>query len=171
MGTLSMGVHINKLQKGKILDQSNPRALGDYIKWEYDDYYESSEEGDDGKGRNSRYRREYGQRLSEKGESYRGQYEAALRTHLAPTPDHFDLLNLGGSLWTSFRLEKPAHMSTQYYCIPLSESYFLQIDIQFIFDMHREVIEPDMLSAAEWLIKHIKITFPGKPSGPLALPH
>ena len=171
MGKLSLGVQLNKLQQGKKLDLSNPRSLGDYIKWEYADYYETQEVGDNGKGRNYRYRKEYGQRLSEKGESYRDQYEAGLKNHLEPIPDHFDLLNFGGGLWTSFILEKLGHMSTQHYCIPLSESYLLKIHIRQMFDKsrERELIEPDMRSAAEWLVQHIKIMFPGKQTGPLAL--
>jgi len=56
----------------------------------------------------------------------------------------------------------------------LSDSYYLRLDIRLLFevsDKNRRILEPDMLSAAEWLVQHVKITFPGKPSGPLALPH
>jgi hypothetical protein len=173
MGSLSLSVQLNKLKDSRKLDLANPRSLGDYIKWEYDDYYESPERGDYGKGRNYEVRARENQMLARQGEWYRDRYEIALKSGLHPTPEHFDLRDFGGGLWTCFRLERPWHLSTQYYCIPLSESYYLQIDIQLLFhvtDKNRGILEPDMLSAAEWLVQHIKITFPGKPEGPLALP-
>jgi len=172
MGKLSLGVHLNKLQGGKMLDLSNPRSLANYIKWEYNDYYESPEVGDYGRGMNFEYREKYAKALAEKGEWYRQQYEVGLKKHLEPTPDHFDLLNCGGGLWTSYQLEKLSHISTKHYCIALSESYYLQLYIRLHFDQshYRAVIEPDMLRAADWLKQHIKITFPKKPSDSLALP-
>jgi hypothetical protein len=172
MGDLSIGVHINKVQGGKKLDLSNPCSLADYIKWEYDSYYESPEVGDYGKGQNYEVRTEYGRRLAQYGESYRDQYNAALESELEPVPDRCDQMEFGGGRWTGFNLKRLRHMSTQYYCIPLSEFYYLHINIQLHFDLdkYRAVIGPDMLSAAEWLVQHIKITFPGKPEGPLALP-
>jgi hypothetical protein len=171
MGSLSMGIHLNKLQGDKKLDLANPHSLADYIKWEYDNYYESPNIGDYGKGSNFQVRQEYGKALAEQGEWYRDQYNAALSKYLEPIPDYFDLCDIRGSQWTCFRLEKLIHMSTHYYCIPLSESYYLYIDLCLHFDMskYRKVLEPDMRRTAEWLMQHLKITFPGKPGAPLAL--
>ena len=176
MGKLSLGVHLNKLQEGQQLDPFNSRSLGNYIKWEYEDFYESPEQGPYGKGNNYEVRAKYGRmfrhNFPEQDEVDRQQYNAALSSELAPTPDHFDLLSFGGALWTCFQLDKLSHMSTRHYCVALSKSYYLQIYIRFHFDQsrYRAVIEPDMLSATEWLVQHIKIAFPGKPNGPLALP-
>jgi hypothetical protein len=172
MGDLSIGVHLNKVQEGKKLDLATPSSLADYIKWEYDSYYESSEVGDYGKGQNYEVRTENGRLLARHGESYRDQYNAALESELEPIPERFDRLEFGGGLWTSFNLKRLGHMSNQYYCIPLTEFYYLHINIQLHFDLdnYRAMIEPDMLSAAEWLVQHIKITFPGKPTGPVGLP-
>ena len=174
IGNLSLGIHLNRVRPEKELDLRNPQSLADYIKWEYEDYYETPEIGNHGKGQNYRYRTKYAKILAEQGEWYRDQYEVGLKSQLEPTPDNFDLKDFGGGLWTCFQLERPWHEFTIYYCIPLSDSYYLHIDIQFLFhitDKNRELLEPDMLRAAEWLVQHIKIAFPGKPGGPLALPH
>lgn len=173
MGQLSMGVHLNKLQGGKKLDLSNPTSLGDYIKWEYDDYYESPVTGEYGRGMNCEVRSKYGQLLEKKGEWYRPQYETALRSYLEPTPNHYDLLDFGGGQWTYFRLERGWTRTTHYYSIPVSECYFLRIYFGLLFevsDKNRPVLEPDMMKAVEWIRQHIKITFPGKPAGSVALP-
>lgn len=174
MGCLSVGIHLNQVQGGKSLDLANPHSLSEYIKWEYDDYYESPVRGDYGKGRNYAVRTEFGDILARKGEHYRHQYEAALENGLEPTPEHFDLRDFGGGQWTCFALRRGWTTSNQYYCIPLSASYYLHIHIELRFeisDRNKDLLEPDMLSTAEWLRQHIKITFPGKPTGPLALPH
>lgn len=171
MGNLSLGIHLNKLQGGKLLDLANPNALTEYIKWEYDDYYESPEKGPYGKGSNYETRKEHGATLAEKGEWYREQHEAALKSELMPMPEQFGLRDFGGGHWTYFSLGKCDHIPAQNFCLPLSELYYLHIDIEPTFHMHyRESLEPDMLNAAEWLRQHIKITFPGKPAGSMALP-
>jgi len=173
MGELSLGLHLNKLKGDRKLELGNLRSLGDYIKWEYEDHYESPLRGDGGKGKNYEVKSREGQLLAQRGESYRSQYEIALSTELEPTPERFDLLTVGGSVWTCFKLDRGWTRSWRHYCIPLSDCYYLHLDIRLLFevsDKNRLVLEPDMLSAAEWLVQHIKITFPGKPGGPLALP-
>jgi hypothetical protein len=174
MGELSLGLHLNKLKGDRKLDLGNPQSLGDYIKWEYEDHYESPQQGVGGRGKNYEVKAREVQLLAQRGASYRSQYETALNTELEPTPLHFDLLSFGGSVWTCFRLDRGWNRSRRYYCIPLCDSYYLHLDIRLLFeitDRNRQILEPDMLSAAEWLMQHIKITFPGKPAGPLALPH
>jgi hypothetical protein len=157
------------------LDPANPHALGDYIKWEYDDFYESPEQGLYCKGDNyevrTKYGKQYKQGLTEQDECYRQQYEAALRSELMPTPEHFALRDFGGGRWTCFSLGKDGHIPAQHYCIPLSKFFYLNIDIDPIFRLdYKEALEPDMLDAAEWLVQHIKITFPGKSADQLARP-
>jgi len=177
MGNLSIGVHLNKLEGGRKLDPANPRALSDYINWEYDDFYESPEQGLYCKGNNyevrTKYGKQYRQGLPEQDERDRQQYEAALSSELMPTPSHFDLRNFGGGLWTCFSLGKDGRMPAQNYCLPLSELFYLHIDIEPTFHLqhYKEMLEPDMLSAADWLVQHIKITFPNKSGATLALPH
>jgi hypothetical protein len=173
MGELSLGFHLKRLTGNRKLDPSNSLSLGDYIKWEYEDHFESPKRGDGGRGKNHEIRSRESLLLARRGESYRSQYEIALSTELEPTPKSFDLMSFGGGVWTCYRLDRGWIRSRIYSCIPLSDSYYLQLDIRLLFEIsekNRQLLEPDMLRAAEWLRQHIKITFPGKPAGALTLP-
>jgi len=170
VGILSIGANLKKLKNNKRLDLSNFQSLGDYIKWDYEDYYETPDVGEYGRGWNYEVRTKYKQILTQQGEWYREQYNTALASDLLPTPKRFDPLDINGGRWTTFRLDKGWPRSTQYYCLPLSDSFYLEVHIQRAFQVtekNRAILDPDMLSAAEWLVQHIKISFPG---GPLALP-
>jgi hypothetical protein len=178
MGCLSISADLNRVEKGGKLDLNDPHSLGAYIKWEYDDFYETPEQGPYCKGNNYQVRMECGRKWKhgqpDQDEFERSQYEAALRNRLIPTPQKFDIVRFGNAQWTHFTLDRHGGTKSDYYCVPLSEIYYLEIEIEFRFevsDKNYDILMPDMQRTAEWLLQHTKIAFPGKPESPLALPH
>lgn len=173
-GALCFFAHLNRTEKGRKLDLGDQQSLGTYIKWEYDDYFESPEQGLYAKGENYKVRQECERKYSKEERAYnpasQQRYEVALE-RLEPMPQDLELVDFGGAQWTHFTLKKRRNRS-EYYCLPLAELYYLEIEIAFKLETSLEklhaVLLPDMQRTADWLLQHIKITSPNHPSGPVA---
>jgi hypothetical protein len=179
-GALCFFGQLNRTEKGRTLDLNDPQSLGAYIKWEYDDYYESPEQGPYGKGQNFQIRADCDAKYVKVAHRandpfWQQQHQAALQNYLEPMPQDFALAPFGGGLWTHFSRKMQVHESwSDYYCLPLSASVYLEIELAFKFETGIEkrnaAIKADMQRTAEWLLQHIKITYPQDAPGPLALP-
>jgi hypothetical protein len=167
MGGLCLIVDLNRVEKGRELDLSDQRAMAAYINWEYGNFYESPEQGLNCRGKNYQVREEYGRRYRhgqpDQDKVDREQYEAALRNYLEPIPKDFETVSFGDAQWTHYKVNSGWAVTTDYYCTPLSELYYLEIELEFRFevaDRNRTVLEPDMRRTADWLLQHVKVTRP-----------
>ncbi|MFT3780871.1 MAG: hypothetical protein QM790_02575 [Nibricoccus sp.] len=177
---LWFSVHLNRTEKGRKIDLTDAQSLGAYIKWEYDDYYESPEQGPYGKGRNFRVRSECDAKYVK--DPYRAndpffqqQHQAALRNYLEPMPQDFALTTFGNAQWTYFSRKLKVNGSwCDHYCLPLSESYYLEIELKFKFETgikkRNAIIKADMQRTADSILQHIKVSRAAGVSSPLSLP-
>lgn len=174
IASLRFAAHLNRTEKGRKLDLGDPQSLGTYIKWEYNDYFESPEQGLYSKGYNHKVRADCERKYSKEERAYnpasQQRYEVALE-RLEPMPQDLELIDFGGAQWTHFTLKKRRNRS-EFYCLPLAESYYLEIELGFRLETSQEklhaVLLPDMQRTADWLLQHIKITSPNHPSGPVS---
>jgi hypothetical protein len=173
---LRFSLDLNRTEKGRKIDLADPQSLGNYIKWEYDDYYESPEQGPYAKGHNYKLRQECDQTYNKPhriNDPFWQQQRAITLEGLYPTPQDMSVHNFGGGRWTRFVLKRRQNWS-DFYCLALSESFYLEIEVGFRFESLvgklRPIIEADMQRTAEWLLQHIKITYPQGAPEPLALP-
>jgi len=163
MGGLCINVDLNRVEKGQELNLNDRESLGTYIKWEYGQHYDSVRE-------ECARRWKHGQ--PDQNDSDRLMYKSSLETYIKPLPN-FNTAIFGGEQYTHFNLKKGWAVTTDFYCMPLSEMYYLEIEMEFRFevsDRNYDILMPDMQKTAEWLLQHIKIASPGKPGGPLPLP-
>jgi hypothetical protein len=175
---LSFSVRLNRTEKGRKIDLGDPQSLAAYIKWEYDDYYESPDQGPYGKGKNFRVRSECDAKYVKvahraKDPFWQQQHQAALGNYLEPMPQDFALTAFSGAQWTRFSRALKLHGGWRdYYCLPLAPSYYLEIELEFKFETGIEnrnaIIKADMQRTADWLLQHVKVTRPGNISDRLS---
>ncbi len=99
-------------------------------------------------------------------------YESSIATYIKPLPA-FNVLGIGGAQWTHYQVKQGWAVTTDYYCTPLSETYYLEIELEHRFevtDRNKTILEPEMQRTADWLLQHVKVTRPGGATGPLVLP-
>lgn len=167
MGVLSMSTDLVRVAAGRQLESVNARSLAEYIRWEYEDHYDSPVEGKNGKGWNREVRNRnastYLRDHRANDPFWQQQYGAALKSELIPTPKTFEYRQLGGAEWACFTLGNTWAVSTQHFCLVLSPIYYLEISIEHRFevtDRNRTILEPDMQRTADWILQHIKVTRP-----------
>jgi len=157
-----VAIDIMKLRGGKELDRKTPAALGEYVRWEYQDFLETLPVEGRGNGSNYIIRQREGQLLATKGERYRRNHDAALKSQLEPHPQQMEQREIEGRLWTHYTIGEHPRVPKSCYATPLDNEYYLHLrfDYRWYHDQEKygEALTPEMQQIEQWMMPRLRLS-------------